>query len=216
MSMLHIQPSRKFAHPTRSGAQIDRADALRRAAVNRSCLALAVIVATNAALVAGCLATVAEQSGRGLNEKTTTVAAPAGPASALAETVQAPNPGAQIAGARQRLAESNEAGRQKDEAARRAQAAIPSIDVGRTCRGSGGTLLGNAPTDSEVKQCMATEQSAREQIAGQWGEYTARDKARCVQTGVYLPSYVEWLTCLEMERDVRNMNRNPNPATSPR
>ena len=146
-----------------------------------------------------------------------TVAAPAGTASALAETVQAPNPGAQIAGARQRLAESNEAGRQKDEAAHRAQAAIPSIDVERTCRGSGGTLLGNAPaTESQIKQCVASEQSAREQIAGQWGEYTARDKARCVQTGVYQPSYVEWLTCLEMERDVRNMNRNPRPATSPR
>jgi hypothetical protein len=27
-----------------------------------------------------------------------------------------------------------------------------------------------------------------------------------VNPGVYLPSYVEWLTCLEMERDARKLN----------
>jgi hypothetical protein len=27
-----------------------------------------------------------------------------------------------------------------------------------------------------------------------------------MRTAVYLPSYVEWLTCLEMERDVRKMD----------
>jgi hypothetical protein len=35
----------------------------------------------------------------------------------------------------------------------------------------------------------------------------AADKAQCMRTGVYLPSYVEWLTCLEMERDVRKMQQ---------
>ena len=191
MSTLHIQRSCKGAHASRSGAQIGRADARVRMSFKRARLALAVIVATNAALVAACLATVAQQPGRDRN------------------------PGAQIAGAGQRLAESNEAGRQKGEALHRAQAAIPSINVEKTCR-DGGTLMGRAPTESQVEQCVASEQSAREQIAGQWGEYTARDKARCVQTGVYQPSYVEWLTCLEMERDVRNLNRNPNPAPSAR
>ena len=33
--------------------------------------------------------------------------------------------------------------------------------------------------------------------------YSSADKALCMKTAVYLPSYVEWLTCLEMERDVR-------------
>jgi hypothetical protein len=28
-----------------------------------------------------------------------------------------------------------------------------------------------------------------------------------MRTSVYLPSYVEWLTCLEMERDVRKMRQ---------
>ena len=104
---------------------------------------------------------------------------------------------------------------ENDEALHRAQAAIPTINVEKTCR-DGGTLMGRPATESQIEQCVASERSAREQIAGQWGEYTARDKARCVQTGVYQPSYVEWLTCLEMEQDVRDMNRNPGPAPSPR
>ena len=33
--------------------------------------------------------------------------------------------------------------------------------------------------------------------------YSSADKKLCMRTDVYLPSYVEWLTCLEMERDVR-------------
>jgi hypothetical protein len=34
-----------------------------------------------------------------------------------------------------------------------------------------------------------------------------------MRTKVYLPSYVEWLTCLEMERDVRKMRLGEPPAT---
>jgi hypothetical protein len=34
-----------------------------------------------------------------------------------------------------------------------------------------------------------------------------------MRTNVYLPSYVEWLTCLEMERDVKKMSLGQQPAT---
>ena len=43
-------------------------------------------------------------------------------------------------------------------------------------------------------------------ILGRAAAYAAVDKSRCMRTSVYLPSYVEWLTCLEMERDVRKMD----------
>ena len=36
------------------------------------------------------------------------------------------------------------------------------------------------------------------------------------RTKAYLPSYVEWLTCLEMERDVRNLRREPTPGVPKR
>ena len=50
---------------------------------------------------------------------------------------------------------------------------------------------------------MNSEQRAREGIIKDWTSFSANDRVLCVQTGVYLPSYVEWLTCLEMNRDVR-------------
>jgi hypothetical protein len=50
-------------------------------------------------------------------------------------------------------------------------------------------------------------QKARDQIVKDRATYAAADKVQCMRTDVYLPSYVEWLTCLEMERDVRKMRQ---------
>jgi hypothetical protein len=36
-----------------------------------------------------------------------------------------------------------------------------------------------------------------------------------MRTNVYLPSYVEWLTCLEMERDVRKMYGEDQSGAAP-
>ena len=56
---------------------------------------------------------------------------------------------------------------------------------------------------------MSSEQKAREHLIKDWSQYAAADKARCVQAGpsVYLPSYIEWLTCLEMETAVKKMRQ---------
>jgi hypothetical protein len=61
--------------------------------------------------------------------------------------------------------------------------------------------------------CLDSEQKAREQIIKDQATYSSADKRRCMRTSVYLPSYVEWLTCLEMERDVRKMRQGEPPAT---
>src|SRR5262249_4032838 len=50
--------------------------------------------------------------------------------------------------------------------------------------------------------CMDTENKARDQMNKDWGTYPASDRAQCVQTRYYLPSYVEWLTCFEMNKVV--------------
>ena len=45
------------------------------------------------------------------------------------------------------------------------------------------------------------------------GTYSAGARERCVRTGVYLPSYVEWLTCLrKMKIDAPNSRA---PVTLP-
>jgi hypothetical protein len=60
---------------------------------------------------------------------------------------------------------------------------------------------------------MSDEQGAREQLIKNWATYPASDKTRCVQSMDYSPSYVEWLTCAEMARDVRKTRKED--AASP-
>ena len=62
--------------------------------------------------------------------------------------------------------------------------------------------------------CSEVELRAREQMAKDWTTFADADRALCVQPSVFLPSYVEWLTCLEMERDVRKMRQQEREAAS--
>jgi hypothetical protein len=90
---------------------------------------------------------------------------------------------------------------------------VPTIDVRKTCQAAAGVLTGTT-TQNDVDICISSEQTAREQMVKDWAQYTPADKARCVQAGpkVYLPSYVEWLTCLEMEMAVKRMGQEEKPS----
>jgi hypothetical protein len=114
--------------------------------------------------------------------------------------------GAHAAEARQRMAALESQGRRE----------VPVVGIQATCQAAAGvmvSLLGGSTTDQDVKGCLDSEQKARDQIVKDLSTYSSVDKARCMRTNVYLPSYVEWLTCLEMERDVRKMNIGQTPAT---
>jgi hypothetical protein len=95
---------------------------------------------------------------------------------------------------------------------------VPTIDIQKTCQAAAGamvTLMGGTTTEQDVNACLDSEQKARDQIVKDRATYASADKAQCMRTGVYLPSYVEWLTCLEMERDVRKMERKDQFGTGP-
>jgi len=95
-----------------------------------------------------------------------------------------------------------------------AQAQVPGIDIRQTCRAAASAMvlmMGGTTSEKDFEQCMGAEQAARDQIGKDWSTYSATDKTRCLQTKVYLPSYIEWQTCLEMERDARKM-RGDDPA----
>jgi hypothetical protein len=62
--------------------------------------------------------------------------------------------------------------------------------------------------------CMSQERTAREQLVKGWASFTAADRQRCANPKQYMPSYVEWLTCFEMEREVRKI-RQEQPASAP-
>ena len=75
--------------------------------------------------------------------------------------------------------------------------------------------MGGTTTEQDVNACLDSEQKARDQIVKDRATYASADKKQCMRTDVYLPSYVEWLTCLEMERDVRKMQREDQVGTGP-
>ena len=99
---------------------------------------------------------------------------------------------------------------QKQTANRRARGgSVPTIDVRKTCEGAEkdlGAIFGpnSGPT---IGSCLRQEQEARQQIINNWTTYPVSDRQKCINTTGYQPSYVEWITCLEMYRDVRSLNR---------
>ena len=55
--------------------------------------------------------------------------------------------------------------------------------------------------------CVKSETAARDDLAKQWAQFPAVDRARCVQLATMskMPSYVQVLTCLEMAREARQI-----------
>ena len=99
---------------------------------------------------------------------------------------------------------------QKQNSNRRTRAgSVPTIDVRKTCEIAEkdlGPIFGpnSGPT---IGSCLKEEQDARQDIINNWTKYPVSDKQKCINTTGYQPSYVEWITCLEMYRDVRSLNR---------
>ena len=157
------------------------------------------------------LAQLEELARKEADEKAWAEAVRAGTAAAFNGYIQKFPSGAHVAEARTRLAALEAKARKDADAMRAALAAIPTVDIRKTCATAAG-VAGAKPTEESMSGCMQSEQAARESIAQQWAQFTSVDRSRCITTKAYLPSYVEWLTCLEMERDVRNLRREPTPG----
>ena len=126
----------------------------------------------------------------------------------LFRSVQKFGSGAHVAEARKRAAALETQGRKE----------VPFIDIQKTCKAAAGAmvrLMGGTTNEQDVNACLDSEQKARDQIVKDRATYAAADKAQCMRTDVYLPSYVEWLTCLEMERDVRKMEQEERFGAGP-
>jgi hypothetical protein len=93
---------------------------------------------------------------------------------------------------------------------------LPKLNVELACRSSEQAISAVISITTDVyKSCLDDESDARTQLDKAWADFPASDKARCIQPKEYLPSYVEWLTCLEMTRDVKKMRKGrPGPTSS--
>jgi hypothetical protein len=86
---------------------------------------------------------------------------------------------------------------------------VPTVDIAITCRTSEKALIAIFGTETQqtFESCMTSENTAREQIVKNWQTFLAAGRQRCVNTTGYMPSYVEWLTCLEMEQQVNELRK---------
>jgi len=76
--------------------------------------------------------------------------------------------------------------------------AILQFDIARECQAEGDAI-------ETQKRCVDDETQARTQLQTEWSQFSPRAKAQCngeTSAGSAV-SYVELLTCLEMERDVK-------------
>ena len=101
-------------------------------------------------------------------------------------------------------------------AARAKNGGIPNLDIEFACHSSERAVSAIISVTSDIyKSCLDDENEARNQLDKTWASFAASDKARCIQPREYLPSYVEWLTCLELTRDVKEMRKGrPAPTSS--
>jgi hypothetical protein len=103
-------------------------------------------------------------------------------------------------------------------------AGIPRIDFERTCRD---TPAVGMEKKAAFDQCMTDEKQAREQLSGTWTHAPATAREQCsalTQLGGQ-SSYVELITCLEMESPGQTAqpapggasfrNPHPQPTTAP-
>ena len=90
---------------------------------------------------------------------------------------------------------------------------LPRIDIQKGCRESADALRTSSTADVYAS-CVEDEKDAGAKLAKEWASYPAADKAHCVHAAIYLPSYVEWLTCIEGESTLRRIRKDA--AAAPR
>src|ERR1700682_448015 len=76
---------------------------------------------------------------------------------------------------------------------------MPKLDIARECQFEGGTKPAQ-------ERCATDEKQARDTLQNEWVQFGPTAKKQCNEesTTDNIASYVELLTCLEMERDVKN------------
>ncbi len=83
---------------------------------------------------------------------------------------------------------------------------LPTLDIQKVCRDRSnsilqlGTGLGNP-----LEQSVRSEQQARAALTAAWKDIPPFYRTTCIHPNVYSPSYMEWIRCLELNIDVKNL-----------
>jgi hypothetical protein len=94
-------------------------------------------------------------------------------------------------------------------------AAIPNVDPHKICQSARLYSMGG-DEKSAYNSCVREEQAARDQIRQKWAQFSADARDTCSAPGAVSISYVEVLTCLEMESGANFSGASARPSiTSP-
>ncbi len=85
---------------------------------------------------------------------------------------------------------------------------VPEFDAGPFCRAFS--------AGDSVQSCLASEKQAHEKLNEAWPNYTAHDKAMCIMEEKVAgpPSYVGWLTCLDINANARRLDESKSAGAS--
>lgn|SRR5262249_20087329 len=92
---------------------------------------------------------------------------------------------------------------------------VPAFDIEPYCR----AVAARAAPVGDADICIRQEGQARDQLTREWPQFPAADKSFCQRlatTGGTSPTYTELLTCLEPERDARNLREREGETTGRR
>jgi hypothetical protein len=83
---------------------------------------------------------------------------------------------------------------------------VPNLDVSSSCR------------ESTFLDCRSQEQRAREILINEWSDYTAQERRTCAKEAKQAgpPSYIVWLTCLQINENVRKSSASETERESSR
>jgi hypothetical protein len=83
----------------------------------------------------------------------------------------------------------------------------PKVNIEATCDASEIEIKKLFGNDTKVTTggCLMQENAALDELVKTWATFTPADKTLCVQPRSHMPSYVEWLTCLEMQKELRRI-----------
>jgi hypothetical protein len=85
---------------------------------------------------------------------------------------------------------------------------VPTFDVEEFCHDIA-AMAGPIADDKDVKDvCLRQEREARDALVKQWAQFPVADRSFCVDLatiGDHAATYIELLTCLELERAAREL-----------
>jgi len=91
-------------------------------------------------------------------------------------------------------------------------AALPSIDLQKICGNrakSIAEMLGDKLATARIfDTCMKSEQDARAALIAAWKDIPPFYKTNCIKPNDYSPSYMEWISCLELNIAVKRARSN--------